>query len=177
MVDNIIKQMTLEEKATLLTGNGAMTTKCFEKYGIESKNMADGPHGARIDEGANCTNFPNACSLAASWDIDVAEKMGEALAYDCIEHDVDMLLAPGINIKRTPYCGRNFEYFSEDPVLSGELAAGYINGLQGKGVACSLKHFAANNQEKYRQETSVGIDERTLREIYLKGFEIAVEKS
>ncbi len=176
-IENIIKQMTFEEKAMLLTGGGAMNTKSFEKYGVESKNMADGPHGTRLEKEKNCTHFPNICSLAASWNVENARKMGEALANDCIEHNIDMLLAPGINIKRTPYCGRNFEYFSEDPVVSGEMGAAYINGLQGKGIACSLKHFAANNQEKYRQDINVEIDERTLREIYLKGFEIAVKKS
>ncbi len=177
LIERIVTGMTFEEKALLLTGAGGMETNGIERLNVPSKNMADGPHGARLDEDANCTLFPNICSLAASWDIEIAEKMGEALAYDCIEHDVDMLLAPGINIKRTPYCGRNFEYFSEDPVVSGEMSAAYINGLQKKGVACSLKHFAANNQDKYRLETSVEIDERTLREIYLKGFEIAVKKS
>jgi len=176
-IDNIIKQMTFEEKALLLTGGGVMQTNGVERLNVPSKNMADGPHGIRNKKEKNCTHFPNVCSLAASWDIDVAKKMGEALAYECLENNIDMLLAPGVNIKRTPYCGRNFEYFSEDPIVTGEMSAAYINGLQGKGIACSLKHFAANNQDKYRIETSVEIDERTLREIYLKGFEIAVEKS
>ena len=177
-IEKIVEKMTFEEKASFLTGEAdAINTRAMPQYGVLSKAMIDGPHGVRIAEKGNSTHFPNICSLAASWDIETAEKMGEALAYECIEQNVDMLLAPGINIKRTPYCGRNFEYFSEDPVVSGEMSAGYINGLQRKGVACSLKHFAANNQEKYRQETSAEVDERTLREIYLKGFEIAVEKS
>lgn len=173
----IIQSLTIEEKAKLLTGGDGMCTATLEKYGIVAKNMADGPHGARLTPEDNCTHFPNLCSLAATWDVERAHLMGEALAYDCIEHDVDMLLAPGINIKRTPLCGRNFEYLSEDPILAGELGAAYINGLQKHGVAASLKHFAANNQEKYRQEASVEVDERTLREIYLRGFEIAVKKS
>ncbi len=177
-IETIIKQMTFEEKAQLLTGEeDAINTKAVKKFGIVSKSMVDGPHGVRISKKGNCTHFPNICSLAASWDVETAKKMGEALAYECIEHNVDILLAPGINIKRTPYCGRNFEYFSEDPVVSGEMAAEYINGLQSKGIVCSLKHFAANNQEKYRLDASAEIDERTLRELYLKGFEIAVKKS
>lgn len=176
-IEKIIKSMTFEEKATMLTGSGGMQTACVEKYNIHQKNLADGPHGVRSDINKNCTHFPNLCSLAATWDTKIAEQMGEALAFDCIEHSIDMLLGPGINIKRTPLCGRNFEYMSEDPILAGEMCAGYINGLQKHGVAASLKHFAANNQEKFRQETSVDIDERTLREIYLKAFEIAIKKS
>lgn len=176
-IDDIINKMTLEEKAQFLTGMDDVHTKGFEKYGIEPKTLVDGPHGVRLAGEANCTHFPNICALAASWDIQMAEKMGSALAEECKKHNIDMLLAPGINIKRTPLCGRNFEYASEDPVVAGEIGAGYINGLQNNGVACSLKHFAVNNQEKYRTVISAEIDERTLREIYLKAFEIAVEKS
>lgn len=176
-IENILKEMTFEEKARILSGVGNMQTHALDRLNIPTKNLADGPHGVRLEKEKNCTHFPNLCCLAASWDTDVAHKMGEALAYDCIEHDVDMLLSPGVNIKRTPLCGRNFEYFSEDPILAGELSASYINGLQGNGVAASLKHFAANNQEKNRNEINAEIDERTLREIYLKAFEIAVKKS
>ncbi len=176
-INSILKELTFEEKTRLLSGFGNMQTADIERLGIYRKNLADGPHGARLEEADNCTHFPNLCNLAASWDTDVAYKMGESLAYDCIEHNVDMLLAPGINIKRTPLCGRNFEYLSEDPVLAGELAASYINGLQKHGVAASLKHFAANNQERNRNEINAEIDERTFREIYLKAFEIAVKKS
>jgi len=176
-IEKILQDMTFEEKARILSGVGNMQTVRIENFNIESKNFADGPHGARLEKKDNCTHFPSLCCLAASWDIDTAYKMGEALAYDCIEHDIDMLLAPGINIKRTPLCGRNFEYLSEDPVLAGEMSASYINGLQKHGVAASLKHFAANNQEINRTEINAEIDERTLREIYLKGFEIAVKKS
>ncbi len=176
-IKSLVSQMTIEEKAALLTGDGGMLTHAIERLGIPAKNFADGPHGVRHEKEENCTSFPNLCSAAATWDADLIYEMGVALAKDCIRHDVDMLLGPGINIKRYANCGRNFEYMSEDPVVSGELAAAYINGLQSLGVAASLKHFALNNQEKDRLQVSVEIDERALREIYLKGFEIAVKKS
>lgn len=176
-IKNLIAQMTVEEKAALLTGDGGMLTHAIERLGIPARNFADGPHGVRHEKDENCTSFPNLCSAAATFDTELVYEMGVALAKDCIAHDVDMLLGPGINIKRYANCGRNFEYMSEDPIVSGELAAAYINGLQSLGVAASLKHFALNNQEKDRLQVSVEIDERTLREIYLKGFEIAVKKS
>ena len=176
-VKNIISQMTQEEKAQLLTGDGGMLTHPIERLGIPAKNFADGPHGVRHEKQENCTSFPNLCCAAATFDTELLYEMGQALAKDCIEHDVDMLLGPGINIKRYANCGRNFEYMSEDPLVSGELGAAYINGLQSLGVAASLKHFALNNQEKDRLQVSVEISERALREIYLKGFEIAVKKS
>ena len=176
-IKNIVSNMTFEEKAKLLTGDGGMLTHPVERLSIPSKNFADGPHGIRHEKEENCTSFPNLCSAAATFDPDLVYEMGVALAKDCIEHDVDMLLGPGINIKRYANCGRNFEYMSEDPLVSGELAAAYINGLQSLGVAASLKHFALNNQEKDRLQVSVEISERALREIYLKGFEIAVKKS
>ena len=173
----LIKEMTLEEKARLLSGSESMRTMAIERLGIPAAKMADGPHGIRGDADKNHTSFPNLCCLGASWDVDMAYKMGEALGNECAENDISMLLAPGINIKRHILCGRNFEYLSEDPVLAGELGAAYINGLQSKGVGSSLKHFACNNQEKDRTMVSADIDERTLREIYLKGFEIAVKKA
>lgn len=176
-IKNLVSNLTVEEKAALLTGDGGMLTHAVERLSIPAKNFADGPHGVRHEKEENCTSFPNLCSAAATWDSELIYEMGVALAKDCIQHDVDMLLGPGINIKRYANCGRNFEYMSEDPVVSGELAAAYINGLQSLGVAASLKHFALNNQEKDRLQVSVEIDERTLREIYLKGFEIAVKKS
>lgn len=172
----VVSKLTFEEKAKLLTGAESMNTYTIEKLGIKSLNFADGPHGTRLGKEKNCTHFPNLCNLGSSWSVDTAEKMGKALADECIKNNISMLLGPGINIKRYMLCGRNFEYFSEDPVLSGEMGAAYIRGLQSKGVSASLKHFAVNNQEQYRSETSVEIDERTLREIYLKGFEIAVKK-
>ncbi len=176
-MEKIIQEMTFEEKAKFLTGAQSMNTYAIDRLGIKSVNFADGPHGTRLEEERNCTHFPNLCNLGSSWSVETAKKMGRALADECIHNDITMLLGPGMNIKRYMLCGRNFEYFSEDPVLAGEMAAGYINGLQEKGVSASLKHYAVNNQEKYRAETSVEIDERTLREIYLKGFEIAVKKS
>ncbi len=176
-VNEILNSLTLDEKARLLSGAGSMATAQVGRLGLESKTFADGPHGVRSDNGANCTSFPNLCLVGSTWDIELINKMGIALAKDCIEHNVDMLLGPGVNIKRHILCGRNFEYISEDPVLAGEMAAAYINGLQSLGVAASLKHFAANNQEKYRLTTSVDADIRTLMEIYLKAFEIAIKKS
>jgi len=185
-VNDILSGLTLDEKISLLTGGEYMATVGLERFGLKPKRMADGPHGVRKDSvtgpngmcsESNCTAFPNLCLAAATWDKALIHKMGVALAKDCIYHDVDMLLGPGANIKRHALCGRNFEYFSEDPVLAGEMAAAYINGLQSLGVAASIKHYAVNNQEKYRLTTSVDADMRTLMEIYLKAFEIAVKKS
>lgn len=170
-------KLSFEEKTKLLTGYGNMQTFCVEDKNISSLNFADGPHGVRAEKEKNCTHFPNLCNLASSWSVKTAYLMGQALAKDCIMHNINLLLGPGVNIKRHILCGRNFEYFSEDPVLAGELAAGYINGLQQLGVKACLKHFAANNQEYDRLNISVEVDERTLREIYLKPFEIAVKKS
>ena len=177
LMNPIIKDMTLEEKAFFLTGSASMATKAIERLGIESQNLADGPHGIRSKREANCTHFPNLCNLGSCWDVDNARLMGEAIANDCIEHGINMILGPGVNIKRYMLCGRNFEYVSEDPVLAGEIAAGYIQGVESKGVATSLKHYALNNQEKHRVDVSADIDERTLREIYLRPFEIAVKKA
>ncbi len=176
-IEKIIQEMTFEEKAKLLTGAQSMNTYEIERLGIKSVNFADGPHGTRLAKEKNCTHFPNLCNLGSSWSVETAKKMGDGLANECIHNDITMLLGPGMNIKRYMLCGRNFEYFSEDPVLAGEMAAGYIEGLQAKGVSASLKHFAVNSQELNRGFISAEIDERTLREIYLKGFEIAVKKS
>ena len=176
-IENILKQMTLEEKATLLTGDANMLTHAIERLGIPALHLADGPHGTRLEPEKNCTHFPNLCNVGCCWSTETARKMGRALADECIHNGINMLLGPGINIKRHILCGRNFEYLSEDPVLAGELAAAYIEGLQEGGVSASLKHYAVNSQEKYREALSAEIDERTLREIYLRGFEIAVKKS
>ena len=176
-MNSIIEKLTFEEKALLLTGAALMSTNAVERLNIEAKRLADGPHGVRIPIENNCTHFPSLCNLGSCWDVENAYLMGQGIANDCIEHGIDMILGPGMNIKRFMLNGRNFEYISEDPVLAGEIAAGYINGVQSKGVATSLKHYAANSQEKYRIEASADIDERTLREIYLRGFEIAVKKS
>ncbi len=176
-IKELISRFTLEEKAQLLAGDANMLTHAVERLNIPAKNLADGPHGVRRPKEENCTSFPNLCNVAATFDTDLVYEMGQALAKDCIEHDVDMLLGPGINIKRYANCGRNFEYMSEDPVVAGELGAAYINGVESLGVATSLKHYALNNQEKNRTRISVEVDERTLREVYLKCFEIAVKKS
>jgi len=176
-IEKIISEMTFEEKANMLKGASNMSTYHLERFGVDSINFADGPHGVRLSSEKNCTHFPSLCNLGSSWDVNAAKAMGKALANDCINNGIGMLLGPGLNIKRHILCGRNFEYLSEDPVLSGHIAAGYIEGLQENGVSACPKHFAANNQEEYRITTSVEVDERTLREIYLKGFEIAVKKA
>lgn len=184
-VDTLIEQMTLEEKAALCTGASMWTTVPVERLGIPELIMSDGPHGVRRvedvhDIGAKslpATCFPTASSLASTWDVDLLREMGNALAEECIALNVDVLLGPGNNMKRSPLCGRNFEYFSEDPYLAGELAASLINGIQSKGVGTSLKHYAANNQEFQRFTISAEVDERTLREIYLPAFEKAVKQA
>jgi beta-glucosidase len=182
-VKNILKQMTLEEKAALCTGVNAWQTVAIERLGIPTMTVSDGPHGVRRVENPDvvmsgslpATCFPTASTLAATWDVELLGTLGEALADECIALGVDLVLGPGNNMKRTPLCGRNFEYFSEDPFLGGELAANFINGVQSKGVGTSLKHFAANNQEYQRFVIDAQVDERALREIYLAGFERAVK--
>lgn len=175
----ILKKMTFEQKALVLTGTGPGTMETYSnaELGIKPKTFADGPHGTRLEKEKNCTSFPSLAAVGNSWSVAAAKKMGQALADECINNGIDMLLGPGTNIKRHILCGRNFEYFSEDPTLAGELAAAYINGLQEKGVSASLKHYAMNNQEQDRLITSVETDERTMREIYLKPFETAVKKA
>ncbi len=184
-IQSILEQMTLEEKAALCTGATAWNTTPLERLGVPQLFVADGPHGVRRVPDANSmtidslasTCFPTASCLAATWDTALVGQMGQALAEEAIALDVDVVLGPGVNMKRTPVCGRNFEYFAEDPFLAGELAASYINGVQGKGVGASLKHYAANNQEHERMSVSAEVDERTLREIYLPAFETAVKKA
>ncbi len=176
-INNILNQMTLEEKAILLTGGAKMSTAEIKRLGIKPVKMADGPHGIRADKEENCVAFPCLSMVGATWNKDLIFRMGKALGEDCIAHNINTILGPGINIKRTPLCGRNFEYISEDPVLSGEMAAAYINGVQSNGVGACLKHFALNNQEKYRIQAGCEVDIRLMREIYLRGFEIAVKKS
>jgi len=184
-IQSIISQMTLEEKAALCTGASAWTTTAVDRLGIPAMVVSDGPHGVRrvadvnsmASESLPATCFPTASCLAATWDVDLIRKMGEALAEECIALNVDVLLGPGANMKRSPLGGRNFEYFSEDPYLAGEMAANFIDGVQSKGVGTSLKHYAANNQEFQRFSISAEVDERTLREIYLPAFEKAVKKA
>ncbi|MCA9835369.1 MAG: glycoside hydrolase family 3 C-terminal domain-containing protein [Trueperaceae bacterium] len=181
----LVSQMTLEEKAALCTGAGPWVTTAVERLGIPQMVVTDGPHGVRRTEDLDviaakskpATCFPTASCLSASWDVELIAEMGEALAEECIALGVDVVLGPSNNMKRTPLCGRNFEYFSEDPYLSGELAAAYIQAVQGKGVGTSLKHFAVNNQEYQRFSIDSVLDERSLHEIYLPAFETAVKRA
>ena len=176
-----IKDLTLDEKLHLLAGrNGWLLSNANGK--LPDVFLSDGPHGLRMHDLTDpnlkekkATAMPNLSALANSWDLDLAFLEGATIADDCLQEGADVLLAPGVNIKRTPLCGRNFEYFSEDPFLAGMMAKAYIEGVQSKGIGTSLKHFCANNTEYDRFYQSGDIDERTLREIYLTPFEIAVE--
>ena len=173
-VGELLEQMTLDEKIVLLTGAQSMRTGSCERLGVPAKRLADGPHGVRdYEPGSNCTTLPSMCALGATWNPEVARKAGQTAARDCIHRDVQMILGPGLNVKRNALNGRNFEYVSEDPILTGEIAGAWVQGCESLGVGTSMKHFAVNSQETNRTETSVEIDERTLREIYLRGFEIA----
>lgn len=183
---DIIEKMTIEEKAAFLSGRGEWNTRDIPRLNIPSIFCADGPHGIRKQAGAGdhlglneslpATCFPTAATIANSWDVDLGRKIGEALGEEASVLDVQVLLGPGLNIKRSPLCGRNFEYFSEDPYLSGKMAASYIQGIQSQGVYACPKHFAVNSQELRRMAMNAVVDERTLREIYLTGFEIAVKE-
>jgi len=179
-------ELTLAEKAALVTGGSFWSTRAIERAGIPSIEMTDGPHGIRQQEGGGdhlglgvsvaATCFPPAAGIASSFNPALVERVGEALGREARSQGVAVLLGPGINIKRSPLCGRNFEYFSEDPLVSGELGAAWVHGLQSQGVGASLKHFAANNQETNRMTVSADVDERTLREIYLPAFETVVKR-
>ena len=185
-IKKLVSQMTLEEKAGLCSGLDFWHTKGVERLGIPSVMLSDGPHGLRkqetggdhlgIGESIQATCFPAACATASSFDASLLERLGDALGRQCQAKDLAVLLGPGANIKRSPVCGRNFEYISEDPYLAGKLAAAWIRGLQSRHVGASLKHFACNNQEFSRMGCSSEVDERTLREIYLTPFEIAVKE-
>jgi len=182
---SILQNMTLEEKAALCTGASRWTTTPIQRLGVPSLLMTDGPHGVRLvsnteamaAQSVPATCFPTASCLASTWDTALIQTMGEALAEECIALGVGLLLGPGTNIKRSPLGGRNFEYFSEDPFLAGEISASLIDGIQSRGVGTSLKHYAANSQEYKRFTIDAQIDERTLREIYLPAFETAVKKA
>ena len=185
-IQTIIKQMTLEEKAALCTGASKWSTTPVKRLDVPQMICSDGPHGVRRQpdlhddigqESLPATCFPTASCLASTWDVDLIRNLGEALAEECIALNVDVLLGPGVNMKRSPLGGRNFEYFSEDPYLAGEMAVNFINGVQSKGVGTSLKHYAANNQEFQRFSISAEVNERTLREIYLPAFEKAVKQA
>ena len=174
-----VSRMTLEEKLSMLTGVGISTTP-LARLDIPAVRLSDGPHGVnngKADIEGGCPCYPTASALGATWNRDLVYEVGAAIAADCRKTGVEVILGPGINMKRTPMCGRNFEYFSEDPELSGELAAAYINGVQDGGVGTSLKHYACNNQELDRFNINAEVDERTLREYYLKAFGIACKKS
>lgn len=188
MTENIkalISQMTLEEKAALCTGATSWTSTPVDRLGIPEMVVSDGPHGVRRVPDAHslalgslpATCFPTASCLASTWNTELIFKLGEALAEECKALGVDVLLGPGVNMKRSPLGGRNFEYFSEDPYIAGEMACNLINGIQSHGVGTSLKHFTANNQEFQRFSINAVIDERTLREIYLPAFEKAVKQA
>ena len=178
--------LTLPEKAALVAGGGFWSTLAIERAGIPSVSLTDGPHGLRkqaeggdhlgIGESIASTCFPPAAGIASSFNVDLVERVGRALGDEARAEDVAVLLGPGVNIKRSPLCGRNFEYFSEDPLVSGELGAAWVRGIQSRGVGASLKHFAANNQETNRMTVSAEVDERTLREIYLPAFERIVKR-
>ncbi len=202
-IDEVLKAMTLEEKATLLVGGAravivdgvptgtaakvpgaAGNTRPIDRLGIPGTVLADGPAGLRISptrDGASqtfyCTGFPVGTLLASSWDLDLVEAVTTAMGQEVHEYGVDVLLAPGMNIHRNPLCGRNFEYFSEDPLLSGKMASAYVKGIQKNDVGVSVKHYAVNNQETNRNEDNARVSERALREIYLKNFEIAIKES
>lgn len=181
----LISGMSLEEKTSLLSGMDFWHTKAIDRLGLGSLAMSDGPHGLRKQGGEvdhlglqasiPSTCFPTASATASSWDRELLAELGGALAEECLAADVQVLLGPGVNIKRSPLCGRNFEYFSEDPVLAGELASAMIQGIQARGIGACLKHFAVNNQESFRISVDAIVDERTLRELYLPAFERAVK--
>ena len=183
----IISQMSLNEKCYMFSGRDFWLTRRVERVGIKSIMLSDGPHGVRKQEGRGdqlgihgsvpATCFPTAATIANSWDPSLGEAIGRCLGEEAASQGVSVLLGPGLNIKRNPLCGRNFEYFSEDPYLTGKIAAGYIRGIQENGVSACPKHFAANSQEVRRMASNSVMDERTLREIYLTGFEIAVKES
>ncbi|MFT0802837.1 glycoside hydrolase family 3 C-terminal domain-containing protein [Bacillus swezeyi] len=183
---DLIRKMTLEEKASLMSGKNFWQTQNINRLGINSMFLADGPHGIRkqaaaadhlgLNPSIPATCFPTAATIANSWNVELGEKMGEYLGEEAVAQKVNVLLGPGVNMKRSPLAGRNFEYFSEDPYLAGKLAAGMIKGIQAKGIAACVKHFAANNQEERRMAIDTIVDERTLREIYLTAFEIAIKE-
>ena len=182
----LLKELTLEEKCALLSGAETFKTRGMPEHGIPQIWLSDGPHGLRKQAGESdhlglnpsvpATCFPTASAVANSWDAALGEKIGAALGEEAAAQEVSVVLGPGLNMKRNPLCGRSFEYFSEDPYLAGKLAAGYIRGIQSKGVAACPKHFAVNSQETRRMASDSIVDERTLREIYLTGFEIAVKE-
>ncbi len=187
MHKNYKQSLTLEQKCALLSGAGTFTTRGYQKAGVPAITLSDGPNGVRKQAGAAdhlglnpsvpATCFPTAATVACSWDPALGEEIGRAMGEEAAAQEVSVLLGPGLNTKRSPLCGRNFEYFSEDPYLSGKMAAAYVRGIQSEGIAACPKHFAANSQELRRMASDSVLDERTLRELYLTGFEIVVKES
>jgi beta-glucosidase len=183
----LVNRMTLEEKASLCSGKNFWYLKGIERLGLPEIMVTDSPHGLRkqvtqaeninLNASIPAVCFPTACATACSFDRELLHEIGRTIGLECRQEDASVLLGPGANIKRSPLCGRNFEYFSEDPFLSGELAAAFIQGMQSENVGVSIKHFAANNQEKRRMVSDSVVDEGTLREIYLPAFETAVKKA
>ena len=182
----IVEKMTLEEKAAILSGKTVWQTREIPRLDLPMISLSDGPHGVRKQAGEGdhlglnasleATCFPTAATIANSWNTNLGEELGKALGEEALSMDVQVLLGPGLNIKRSPLCGRNFEYFSEDPYLSGKMAASYVRGIQSQGIYACPKHFAVNSQELRRMSMDAVVDERALREIYLTGFEIAVKE-
>ena len=186
-ISEILAQMTLPEKVSFCAGKDFWTLQGLERLNIPSVMVTDGPHGVRkqsagtdhlgINESIPATSFPTASLLASTWHPELMFKMGEALALECQVLNIGVLLGPGVNLKRSPLGGRNFEYFSEDPYITSVLASALVKGIQSKGIGTSLKHFAVNNQEYRRMITDVIVDERTLRELYLSCFEEVVKSA
>lgn len=186
-IKKIVSEMTLEEKAGMCSGEDFWCLKAVERLGIPQVMVSDGPHGLRkqeeeadhlgINESVKSVCFPAACATASSWDVEMLEDMGKTLGEECQAENLSILLGPAANIKRSPLCGRNFEYFSEDPYLTGKMASAHIKGVQSQDVGTSMKHFAVNNQEYNRMSSSSNLSERALREIYLTGFEMAVKEA
>ena len=183
---DIIKSLSLEQKCALLSGGTVFTTRALPGKGIPAITLSDGPNGVRKQAGAAdhlglnpsvpATCFPTSATVANSWDPELGEAVGAAMGEEAAAQGVSVLLGPGLNIKRSPLCGRNFEYFSEDPYLAGKMAAAYVRGIQKNGIAACPKHFAVNSQELRRMANDSVVDERTFREIYTTGFEIAIKE-
>ena len=186
-VDHLLSELTVAEKASLTSGSSFWWTAPVERLGIPKIMVSDGPHGLRAQPGEGdhlglggsvpATCFPTASAIASAWNPELLTRIGEALAQEARACNLSVILGPGINMKRSPLCGRNFEYFSEDPFLTGELAVGIVDGIQARGIGTSVKHYAANNQESDRLRVDAQVDERTLREIYLPAFERVVTGS
>ena len=182
--EEVISKMTVKEKASLMSGKTVWETQEITRLGIPSLFLSDGPTGLRkqlgasdqlgLNESQKSTCFPTANTIANSFNVDIGREIGIQLGKEARELDVNVLLGPGMNIKRNPLCGRCFEYFSEDPYLAGKMALSYVEGIQSQGVGSCVKHFACNNQELRRMQNDSVLDERTLREIYLTGFEMAI---